>query len=426
MDMRKKVRIAAFAVCGSLLVASCGQAASDGGESIGGSQEDSGSADSSADEGQISDADGEAIVFGGALPLTGWGSDAGSLNLRGYELWEQQVNEAGGILGRPVKIQVYDDQSDPTTTARLYERLITEDEVDILLAPWSDDMTMPATTVAEKHGKPMVTGGATLTEIWSRDYKYVTGLLPSSYDYVGVAIRMLEGEISSAGVLHNDALYTTGFGDAAVENISELGIDLIGPESYAGDTQNFTPVISKIGQASPDMLVAGTGGADDGIQIVQAAKVAGLAPDAFYLTIAPVEPEFVETLGPDAEYLLGTTEWEPSLVDLPDYDLFVDGYQEMFGEEPVEDAATAYGVAQTLQMAVEEAGELDDDAINDALHTMEVTTVFGEYAVDEATGMQTGKRMYVIQIQDGQREIVWPEEFATSELIYPMPSWSER
>ena len=78
--------------------------------------------------GESPDAGGDTIVFGGALPLTGWGSDAGQLNNRGYELWAKHVNEDGGILGRQVELKIYDDQSDPTTTARLYERLITQDD----------------------------------------------------------------------------------------------------------------------------------------------------------------------------------------------------------------------------------------------------------------------------------------------------------
>ena len=77
--------------------------------------------------------DGDPIVFGGALPLTGWGSDAGQLNLRGYQLWEKHINEDGGLLGRPVQLLIYDDQSDPTTTARLYERLINQDQVGAIL-----------------------------------------------------------------------------------------------------------------------------------------------------------------------------------------------------------------------------------------------------------------------------------------------------
>lgn len=376
--------------------------------------------------GQGSSADGDTIVFGGALPLTGWGSDAGQLNNRGYELWAKHVNEDGGILGKQVELKIYDDQSDPTTTARLYERLITQDKVDVLLAPWSDDMTMPATTVAEKYKKPMLTGGATLTDIWSRGYEYVSGLLPSSYDYVGVAIRLLGDKVATGAVLNNDALYTTGFGDAAVTNFEEQGIALAGREVYPGDTQNFAPAIASIQGGSPELLVGGTGGADDAIQIVRAAKIAGLAPQAMYFTIAVVEPDFVASLGEDAEYILGTTEWEPSLTELPGFDRFVQDYEAEHDEEPVEDVATAYGLAQVLQAAVEEAGELDDAKINTALRNLEMTTVFGTFKVDPETGMQTGKEIYVIQIQDGKREIVWPDSDKTSDLRFPMPAWSDR
>jgi len=369
---------------------------------------------------------GDPIVFGGALPLTGWGSDAGQLNNRGYELWVKHVNEDGGILGRQVELKIYDDQSDPTTTARLYERLITQDQVDVLLAPWSDDMTMPATTVAEKYKKPMLTGGATLTDIWSRGYRYVSGLLPSSYDYVGVAVRLLEGKVSTGAVLNNDALYTTGFGDAAVENFEDLGISLTGREAYPGDTQNFAPAIAAVQGGGPELLVGASGGADDAIQIVRAAKIAGLSPQAMYFTIAVVEPDFVESLGADAEYALGTTEWEPSLTELPGFDRFVSDYEEEYGEAPVEDVATSYGLAQVLQASLEKAGELDDEKINDALRSMEMVTVFGTYKVDPETGMQTGKEIYVVQIQDGEREIVWPESDKTADLRFPMPAWSDR
>lgn len=370
--------------------------------------------------------DGDPIVFGGALPLTGWGSDAGQLNLRGYQLWEKHINEDGGLLGRPVQLLIYDDQSDPTTTARLYERLINQDQVDVLLAPWSDDMTMPATSVAERYGKPMVTGGATLDEIWGRGYKYVTGLLPSSYDYVGVPLRILEGMVSTAYLVNADLTFTSGFGDAAETNLEELGIQLQRRDVYSADTQNFTPIVTRARLSNPDLLVGGTSGVDDATQLVQAAKLAGLNPAMTYLTIAVVDNDFVGVLGADAEYILGTTEWEPSLTELPGFDRFVDDYVAEHGEEPVEDVATAYGLAQVLAAAVVQAGVIDDELINDAIHTLEITTVFGNYQVDPETGMQTGKEIYAIQIQDGKREIVWPAEAATAELIFPAPAWNER
>jgi len=365
------------------------------------------------------------IVFGGALPLTGWGADAGTYNQRGYLLWEKHVNEDGGILGRPVKLIIYDDQSDPTTTARLYEKLITEDKVDVLLAPWSDDMTMPATTVAERYGKPIVTGGATLDAIWGRGYKYVNGLLPSSYDYVGVSIRMIADKIKTVAVVNGDLTYTNGFGDAAVTNIKELGLTLTTRQTYAADTTDFTAVLTKVKATNPDMLVGGTGG-EDSVQIIRQCKEVGLNAKAYYFTIAPVDPEFVRVLGKDAEYILGTTEWEPTFTHLPGFRRFYDDYIAEYGEEPVEDVATSYGVCQVMQIAIKEVGELNDAKIANALRNMKTVTVFGTYKVDPETGAQKGKELFVIQIQNGKRVVIWPPEDAEGELIFPAPPWDQR
>ncbi len=367
----------------------------------------------------------EPIVFGGSLPLTGWGSDAARYNEMGYRLWAKIINEEGGLLGRPVELLIYDDQSDPTTTAKLYEKLITQDKVDVLLTTWSDDMTMPATTVAEKYKKPIVTGGATLNEIWGRGYKYTCGLLPSSYDYTKVVIQLFKDLTETGAIIYGDLTYTTGFGEGIEMNFSELGIEILINEAYAADTLNFAPILTKVKQSNPDFLACGTG-FEDAIQIMKQSKEVDLNPKVYYLTLAPGEPEFVNVLGEDAEYVMGTTEWEPTLTYLPGFDEFISRYIDEYGEEPVEDSATAYGVCQVLQYAIEEVGELDDDKINDMLHTMEIVTVFGTYNVDETTGMQKGKELFAFQIQNGKREIVYPEESATSTLIFPTPSWSER
>jgi len=336
------------------------------------------------------------------------------------------VNEQGGILGRPVELVIYDDQSDPTLTARLYEKLITQDEVDGLLAPWSDDMTMPATTVAEKYRKPIVTGGATLDLIWERGYKYVCGLLPSSYDYVGVAIRLLASlGIQSGAIINCDLTFTQGFGDAAVRNFEELGIALTDRETYAAGTQNFVPLLLRIKATNPEALIV-CAGLEDGVEILKQCKEVGLNAKAYYFTVSPTEPEFVNLLGSDAEYVFGTSEWEPSLVHLPGFQEFRDRYVAKYGEEPAEDVATAFGLAQVLQRAIEAAGVLDDERINEILHHMHTVTVFGTYKVDPETGRQIGKELYVIQIQDGQRKIVWPPEFAISEVWFPTPAWEAR
>ncbi|MEE9192579.1 MAG: amino acid ABC transporter substrate-binding protein [Candidatus Aerophobetes bacterium] len=372
----------------------------------------------------------EPIVFGGALPLTGWGADGGEYNRRGYMVWEDMVNAAGGILGRPVKVIIYDDKSDPTVTTRLYEKLVTQDKVDFLLSPWTDDMVMAATTVGEKYGKTIVAGGATYPAIWERGYKYVTGLLPNSKDYLGVGIRFFSG-LKTVALLNLDLTFTTGFADAAEWNFPREGMTLVLPrQTYTGDTTDLTAPLMKIKAKNPDFIVACTGGAEDATMILRQAKEIGLNPKAWWFTIAPVIPEYIEVLGEDAEYTLGCSEWEPELPDtIEDFSIraaFNQRHREMFGgEDPVEDAATTFGVGQIMQLAIEKVGELDDEKINEALHELDTSTVFGYYRVDEA-GKQKGKVMYVIQVQDGVRETLWPFKAATSVLRFPTPPWDKR
>jgi branched-chain amino acid transport system substrate-binding protein len=88
--------------------------------------------------------------------------------------------------------------------------------------------------------------------------------------------------------------------------------------------------------------------------------------------------------------------------------------------------ATSYGVCQVLKAAIEKVGELDDDEIAETLRTMEAVTVFGTYNVDPETGAQKGKELFVIQIQNGKRVVVWPEEEADGDLIFPAPPWNQR
>ena len=116
------------------------------------------------------------IVVGTSVALTGKYARTGQEQLHGFQMWIEEVNARGGLLGRQVKLVHYDDESKPETGARLYEKLITDDKVDLLIGPYSSDVPMAASTVAEKHNFPMVSSGASASEIWERGYKNVFGL----------------------------------------------------------------------------------------------------------------------------------------------------------------------------------------------------------------------------------------------------------
>src|SRR3954469_12984098 len=113
------------------------------------------------------------IRIGASISLTGKDARTGKELQQGYKLWEEQVNAKGGVLGRKVEFVIYDDQSEPETSAKLYEKLISEDKVDLIIGPYSSPTTIPASTVTEKHHYPMIVSGASATDIFNRGYTYV-------------------------------------------------------------------------------------------------------------------------------------------------------------------------------------------------------------------------------------------------------------
>ena len=118
----------------------------------------------------------DPIRVGATASLTGRFAALGTQQLEGLQMWVHDINARGALLGRKVKLVHYDDKSDPDTSAQLYERLIKDDQVDLLIGPYSSDLTLAASGVAERHNFPMVAAGAPSSAIWSQGYRNVFGI----------------------------------------------------------------------------------------------------------------------------------------------------------------------------------------------------------------------------------------------------------
>src|SRR5262249_1318496 len=124
------------------------------------------------------------VKIGASISATGTYGRTGLYQQEAYQLWEKQVNARGGLLGRQVQMIIRDDQSDASTSQKLYEQLITEDKVDLILGPYSSQVTQAAANVAEKYRYPMLAAGASASELWSRgDKKYLFGVYSIAESY---------------------------------------------------------------------------------------------------------------------------------------------------------------------------------------------------------------------------------------------------
>ena len=368
---------------------------------------------------------GKVIKIGASMSLTGKYARTGVYTKNGYELWAEQINARGGLLGQKVKFVVYDDQSDPKKAAKLYEKLITSDKVNLLMGPYSSGVTFAASTVTEKYKFPMITAGATSEEIWKRGYKYVFGTGPhNELYYVGAFEIAKKWGFKTIGIINADDLFPSSLAKAVHKLAKKSGIKEIFSEEFPKGAKDFTTIITKLKAKNPDILFGGTY-LPDSVLIVRQMREQKYSPKMIILSVGPSLPDFQKSLGADANYVMCESFWEPA-INTPGNKEFTEAYKKKFGAEPEYHSAWAYSGCQVLEKAVKEAGCLDKEKIRKALAKIEVTTLLpGVYKVD-STGMQIGQISMVAQWLDGKREVVWPDKYATKKAVLPVPSWDKR
>jgi branched-chain amino acid transport system substrate-binding protein len=321
---------------------------------------------------------------------------------------------------------LYDDQSDPTTGARLYERLITEDQVDLILGPYASGVTQAVAQITERYGYPLLVAGASADSIWQSGFQAVFGVYSVASDYfkdIVSTIAPAQG-YTSAAVIYEDAVFPMATGQGAVQHLNEQGMEVVLEESYPQRATDVSSVLTRIRDLDPDMLLGGSY-LPDSVLVMRQSKELGLNPRLYAFSVGAAQPEFVETLGADADYVLGPSMWEPGIATEGN-EAFVSEYVAMWNREPDYHAATGYAGCQILERAVTNVGGLDLQAITDELYSLVMPTVIpGEYRVDE-TGKQIGHIPLTNQWQNGEKVIVAPEDQASGDLILPTPPWNER
>ena len=371
---------------------------------------------------------GDEIAVGASVALTGKYARTGQEQLNGIQMWVEDVNASGGLLGKPVRLIHYDDESRPDTGAKLYQKLITDDKVDLLLGPYSSGVTLAASTIAEKHGFPMVSSGAAATKVWSRGYKNVFGLYTPAELYMDQILEFAKSKgLSKIALIYADTTFPRAIAKGVKVKAKALGMKIVFEEEYGKGSTDFSAIILKMRMRKPDLIIGGSY-LPDSTAFVRQAKENRFNAKILAFAVGPGLPDFGKNLGADAEGVMGNSQWEPSkqpYVTITGMKAFTSDYERKYGHVPGYHAAGGYGAGQVLEVAVTNAGSTDRDKVRQALSELDVSTVFGPYKVD-AAGKQIGKPSYAIQWIDGKRELVLPEKSATAGVVYPFKPWSER
>ncbi len=370
------------------------------------------------------------VVIGVAIALTGKVSKSGKLTLRGYEMWQREVNARGGLLGRKVVLKVYDDESNPTTGAKLIERLINRDKAEIIFGPFSSPVTYATSTVTEKYKFPMIAGGSSSSKPFSRGYKYLFQVMRVNNDaLLGNLSLLKEKGAKTIAIIHSASIYPSSLARGVRALGKKLGFKVVSVDKYPPKTTDYTSLLLKAKALDPDVLCL-FGYYPDGLAISKQAKEMDVNPRHLNVMLGASYDEYgsKKGVGLDSNYVSGYTGWEP-FMKTPGNKAFVKRYFDEYKDDRFMDAHVTYGyiVGQVMEKAVKQVGSFDRDKIRDAIATMKFDSMMpGQFQVDPKTGMQIGHEWAAFQWQNGKKVVVWPKSAATGEFIYPTPKWRAR
>jgi branched-chain amino acid transport system substrate-binding protein len=339
------------------------------------------------------------------------------------------VNQKGGLLGKKVKLIIRDDASDQNTVVSDYNRLISQDKVDLLLGTFSSLLNLPASAVAERHQMVYVEPAGGAPEMFTRGFKYLffaqEATAPHQADAFVQWVMSLptDQRPKTAAYPTQDDPFTTPVIDSIRQQLEAGGIQTVYKTVYPPDQSNFDTIASDIKSSNPDLVAEGAV-FEDGVAIIRSFQKVGFSPKVLFETSAPSNSDqFSNGIGAaNTEGIFYAVSWSAD-ADTTQNKEFVDRYRQKFGGLPAEDAADAFATAQVLQAAVEAVGSLDQDKIRDYLHSHTIDTVEGKLSWDQ-TGAPKGDFL-LAQWQNGKSEVVAPEELATSQnIVFPKPGWS--
>ena len=247
----------------------------------------------------------DTVLIGGAISQTGRYAEPAGRMLNSVKLYVKQLNERGGLLGKKVELLMMDDKSDKQTSIKLYEKLITDDKVDLLLAPYSSGITDAVANVNERYKMPIVAYGAASSVIWQRGRKYIFNIIDIAENYQKGALHLAKDiGVERIAIIGEDSLFPRMSRKGAEMWAERLGIEVVLAENYSTRRQgDYTALLQKIKSLGAEAILSNSYFDDAAAQIRQL-KEQNINLKMFASTVGPGLPRFAKDLGPTAEYVL--------------------------------------------------------------------------------------------------------------------------
>jgi len=385
----------------------------------------------------------DPIKVGFTMALTGGVAPAGKQVLTALQIWRDDLNAKGGLLGRPVELVFYDDQSNPQNIPGLYTKLIEVDKVDLLIGPYATNMVAPTIPVLMQYHKTTI--GILANAANSKfHYNQYFSMLPTgpepqksfSYGFFQLAAAQ-KPRPKTVAIVAADAEFAQNAADGARQTVKEMGgFEVVMDQKYPPTTTDYAPIMQSVKALNPDIVYVAAY-PPDSVGIIRAANEIGLTPKMFGgtfigLLITPIKAQ----LGPLANGLINNEVFLPGpAFTFPGTLALLEKYRAIAKTQGIDPMGWSYpplgyAAGQVLAQAVEGAKTLDQVKLAAYMHGHTFHTVVGDVTFGKDgewtksrvvfTQFQHVKDNSVDQFKDTTHEvIVWPDQYKAGTLIYP-------
>ncbi len=383
--------------------------------------------------------EGEYIVLGAAVSLTGKYSTNGKHTQNGYNLAVERINSKGGVKvgGKSYKFEIiyYDDESNSKRAAQLAERLIKQDGIKYMLGPYSSGLTKAMAPVTEENKIPMVEANGASRSLFTKGYKYLFAVLSPANQYLEVAIDLAVEKnggkpVNIAMAFEQDAFsqdVRLGIVDAAKRTGSKITID----DKLPKELNDMAATLAKVKATKPDVLVV-SGHSKGALTAIR--QIAEMKVDVPMLAMTHCDAsKLAKQHGKKSEYALCAAQWHKTLSYKDKF--FGNGkkydkdFTKEYGYAPPYQAAESSAALLVYKDAFERANSFDTEKLRNALAKTEMQTFYGNIKFGSG-GQNTAKPMVLFQVRckgdTCENKVVAPTKWASAKLVHPVPSWSKR
>jgi branched-chain amino acid transport system substrate-binding protein len=378
--------------------------------------------------GSVAGACQTTVRVGVVAPLTGSQAAFGEALKNGYLIALDEINAKGGVLGKKLELDFYDDQSKPEQAVQGVSKLVDQDHVPILLGSFSSESTMAMIPAVTQHQVPLIIPIALADNLLDSKSPWIFRVGASSADYARATVAFLKdnGAPKTMAIVYEN----TNFGQSSMKAMTAVaqaaGIKLVATESYEAKSPDYRAVLQRVKRANPEVIYF-CSYLLDATTLMRQSQEIDLNP-RYYTSagtgFAIAEFPTSKGAGKNAEYTYAVMQWLPT-ARWAGSGQFDAEYFKRYNSHPTHHPMSAYAALQVAARAINSAKSMDSAKIRDAIRNTNLSmTPFGPIQFDVSG--QNPHPLMITQVQGGQFRVVYPPDVAESKPIIPAPEWSKR